>query len=159
MRCTQDCSANGRDREECEGCEDRCPNPTPNLWDKTIDHLGNPCFCLLDEISSLKSIYHKFTPKSSYLGTSTCGSPSPCADTSFRHPREYVALQPPSDFLLISITRTGVTLALIQGSPFPTPSRLGRAHTSTCPAAASRSAHSALDRLGTPGCVGTGQRC
>ena len=124
-----------------------------------IDDLGNPCFCLLDEISRLKSIYHKFTPKSSYLGTSTCGSPSPCADTSFRHPREYVALQPPSDFLLISITRTGVTLALIQGSPFPTPSRLGRAHTSTCPAAASRSAHSALDRLGTPGCVGSGQRC
>ena len=80
-----------------------------------IDHLGNPCFCLLDEISRLKSIYHKFTPKSSYLGTSTCGSPSPCADTSFRHPREYVALQPPSDFLLILITRTGVTLALIQG--------------------------------------------
>ena len=123
-----------------------------------MDHLGNPCFCLLDQISRLKSIYHKFTPKSSTSVPSTCGSPSPCADTSFCHPREYLALQPPSDFLLISITRTGVTLALIQGSPFPTPSRLGRAHTSTCPAAASRSAHSALDRLGTPGCVGSGQR-
>ena len=36
MRFTQDCSANGRDREECEGCEDRCPNPTPNLWEKAI---------------------------------------------------------------------------------------------------------------------------
>ena len=126
---------------------------------RPIDDLGNPCFCLLDEISSLKSIYHKFTTKSSYLGTSTCGSPSPCADTSFSHPREYRALQPPSDLLLVLTTIPDVTLALIQGPSFPTPSRLGRAHTSTCPAAASRSAHSALGRLGAPGCVGSGQRC
>ena len=27
--------ASGSDREECEGCEGRCPNPTPNLWEKT----------------------------------------------------------------------------------------------------------------------------
>ena len=36
MRSKQSCSASGSDREECEGCEDRCPNPTPNLWEKTI---------------------------------------------------------------------------------------------------------------------------
>ena len=101
-------------------------------------------------------------PKVATSVPSTCGQPSPCAVTSFCHPRECRALQPPSDFQLILSTRTDVTLALILGPSFYsllTPSRLGRAHTSTCPAAASRPAHSALDRLGTPGCVGSGQRC
>ena len=100
-------------------------------------------------------------PKVATSVPSTCGSPSPCADTSFGHPRECRTLQPPSDFQLILSTRTDVTLALILGPSFYsllTPSRLGRAHTSTCPAAASRPAHSALARLGTPGCVGSGQR-
>ena len=100
-------------------------------------------------------------PKVATSVPSTCGSPSPCADTSFGPPRGCRTLQPPSDFQLILSTRTDVTLALILGPSFYsllTPSRLGRAHTSTCPAAASRPAHSALGRLGTPGCVGSGQR-
>ena len=106
--------------------------------------------------------FGQYRPKVATSVPSTCGSPSPCADTSFGHPRECRTLQPPSDFQLVLSTITDVTLALILGPSFYsllTPSRLGRAHTSTCPAAASRPAHSTIDRLGTPGCVGSGQRC